>query len=203
MTELLETSLSLWQLHSSLNRTSSPRFRLHHPDHLQLRCSLSSLAFQKVRPDLRDRRATQGSKVRRAIQEIQDLKDRQVLPEQRVRPIHFQSERFLPATRPQQPLQVQLLTRHSILCFLRVSAAQVSLSMLPVYYPRSLRTTHRPKGSRFWLRILVTCTSSSRTHPATGLRLFLSEEKTELQLVSAHPLRPLLHYSPLRILLSL
>lgn len=198
-----EALLSLWQLRSSLPRASSPRFRLLHPDHLQLKCSLSNSAFQRVRPDLRDRRAIQDSKVRRAIQEIQDLKDRQALPEQRVRPIHFQSERFLPATRPQQPLQVQLPTRHSILCFLRVSAAQVSLSMLPAYCPRGPRTTHRPKGSRSWLRIPVTCTSSSRTHPATGLRLFLSEEKTELQLVSAHPLRPLLHYSPLRILLSL
>ena len=84
-----EVSLSLWQLRSSLPRTSRPLFRLLHPDHLQLRCSLSSSAFQRVRPDLRDRRATQGSKVRRAIQEIQDLKDRQALPEQRVPPIRL------------------------------------------------------------------------------------------------------------------
>ena len=87
--ELPETSLSLWQLRSSLPRTSRPLFRLLHPDHLQLKCSLSNSAFQRVRPDLRDRRAIQGSKVRRAIQEIQDLKDRQVLPEQRVRPIRL------------------------------------------------------------------------------------------------------------------
>lgn len=87
--ELPETSLSLWQLRSSLNRTSSPQFRLQHPDQLQLRCSLSSSAFQKVRPDLRDRRATQGSKVRRAIKVTQDLRDRQELPEQRVPPIHL------------------------------------------------------------------------------------------------------------------
>ena len=84
-----EVSLSLWQLRSSLPRTSRPLFRLLHPDHLQLKCSLSNSAFQRVRPDLRDRRATQGSKVRRAIQEIQDLKDRQALPEQRVRPIRL------------------------------------------------------------------------------------------------------------------
>ena len=77
-----EASLSLWQLRSSLPRTSRPLFRLLHPDHLQLRCSLLSSAFQRVRPDLRDRKAIQGSKVRRAIQEIQDLKDRQALPEQ-------------------------------------------------------------------------------------------------------------------------
>ncbi len=84
-----EALLSLWQLRSSLPRASSPRFRLLHPDHLQLKCSLSNLAFQRVRPDLRDRRAIQGSKVRRAIQEIQDLKDRQALPEQLVRPIRL------------------------------------------------------------------------------------------------------------------
>jgi hypothetical protein len=84
-----EALLSLWQLHSSLHRTSSPQFRLHHPDHLQLRCSLSSSAFQKVRPDLRDRRVIQASRVRRAIQEIQDLKDRQELPEQRAPPIRL------------------------------------------------------------------------------------------------------------------
>lgn len=82
-------SLSLRQLRSSLNRTSSPLFRLLHPDHLRPRYSLSSSAFQRVRPDLRDRRAIQGSKVRRAIQEIQDLKDRQVLPEQRVQLIRL------------------------------------------------------------------------------------------------------------------
>lgn len=84
-----EALLSLWQLRSSLHRTSSPLFRLLHQDQLQIRCSLSSLAFQKVRPDLRDRRAIQGSKVRRAIQEIQDLKDRQALPEQLVPPIRL------------------------------------------------------------------------------------------------------------------
>lgn len=80
-----EALLSLWQLRSSLPRASSPRFRLLHPDHLQQKCSLSNSAFQRVRPDLRDRKAIQGSKVRRAIQEIQDLRDRQALPEQRVR----------------------------------------------------------------------------------------------------------------------
>lgn len=84
-----EALLSLWQLRSSLHRTSSPLFRLLHPDHLQLKCSLSNSAFQRVRPDLRDRRAIQGSKVRRAIQEIQDLKDRQELPEQRAPPIRL------------------------------------------------------------------------------------------------------------------
>lgn len=84
-----EVSLSLWQLRSSLHRTSSPLFRLLHPDHLQPRCSLSSSAFQRVRPDLRDRRAIQVSRVRRVIQEIQDLKDRQELPEQRVQLIHL------------------------------------------------------------------------------------------------------------------
>lgn len=87
--ELPETSLSLWQLRSSLHRTSRPLFRLLHPDHLQLKCSLSSLAFQRVRPDLRDRKVIQASRVRRAIQEIQDLKDRQALPEQRVQPIRL------------------------------------------------------------------------------------------------------------------
>lgn len=80
---------SLWQLRSSLPRTSRPLFRLLHPDHLQLRCSLSSSAFQRVRPDLRDRRATQVSRVRRAIQEIQDLRDRQGLQEQLVPPIRL------------------------------------------------------------------------------------------------------------------
>ena len=80
---------SLWQLRSSLPRTSRPLFRLLHPDHLQLKCSLSNSAFQRVRPDLRDRRATQGSKVRRAIQEIQDLRDRQVLPEHPDPPIRL------------------------------------------------------------------------------------------------------------------
>lgn len=87
--ELSETSLSLWQLHSSLHRTSSPQFRLQHPDQLQLRCSLSSSAFQKVRPDLRDRRAIQGSRARRAIKVTQDLRDRQALPEQRAPPIRL------------------------------------------------------------------------------------------------------------------
>jgi hypothetical protein len=84
-----EALLSLWQLRSNLPRTSRPLFRLLHPDHLQLKCSLSNSAFQRVRPDLRDRRAIQGSKVRRAIQEIQDLRDRQALPEQRVPPIRL------------------------------------------------------------------------------------------------------------------
>ena len=87
--ELPEISLSLWQLRSSLLRASSPRFRLLHPDQLQLKCSLSNSAFQRVRPDLRDRRATQDIRVRRAIQEIQDLRDRQALPEQRVQPIRL------------------------------------------------------------------------------------------------------------------
>ncbi len=84
-----EASLSLWQLRSSLHRTSSPQFRLHHPDHLQLRCSLSSSAFQKGRPDLRDRRGIQASRARRAIKVTQDLRDRQELPEQRVPPIRL------------------------------------------------------------------------------------------------------------------
>ena len=84
-----EALLSLWQLRSSLPRTSRPLFRLLHPDHLQLKYSLSSSAFQKVRPDLRDRRATQASRARRAIKVTQDLKDRQALPEQRVRPTHL------------------------------------------------------------------------------------------------------------------
>lgn len=84
-----EALLSLWQLRSSLPRTSRPLFRLLHPDHLQQKCSPSNSAFQRVRPDLRDRREIQGSKVRRAIQEIQDLRDRQALPEQRVRPIRL------------------------------------------------------------------------------------------------------------------
>ena len=84
-----EALLSLWQLRSSLHRTSRLLFRLLHPDHLQLKCSLSNSAFQRVRPDLRDRRAIQGSKVRRAIQEIQDLKARQALQEQLVPPIRL------------------------------------------------------------------------------------------------------------------
>ena len=84
-----EASLSLWQLRSSLPRTSRPLFRLLHQDHLQLKCSLSNSAFQRVRPDLGDRRAIQGSKVRRAIPEIQDLKDRQALPEHPDPPIRL------------------------------------------------------------------------------------------------------------------
>ena len=87
--ELPETSLSLWQLRSSLHRTSRPQFRLLHPDHLRPRYSLSSSAFQRVRPDLRDRKVTQASRVRRAIQEIQDLRDRQELPEQLAPPIRL------------------------------------------------------------------------------------------------------------------
>lgn len=82
--ELLEISLSLWQLRSSLPRTSIQQFRLLHPDQLQLKCSLSNSAFQRVRPDLRDRRETQDSRVRRVIQEIQDRRARQVLQEQLV-----------------------------------------------------------------------------------------------------------------------
>lgn len=84
-----EALLSLWQLRSSLHRTSSPLFRLLHQDQLQIRCSLSSLAFQKVRPDLRDRRVIQASRVRRVIKVTQDLRDRQALPEQRVQPIRL------------------------------------------------------------------------------------------------------------------
>lgn len=84
-----EALLSLWQLRSSLPRTSRPLFRLLHPDHLQLKCSLSNSAFQRVRPDLRDRKAIQASRARRAIREIQDLRDRQALPEQRAPPIRL------------------------------------------------------------------------------------------------------------------
>ena len=79
-----EASLSLWQLRSSLTRTSSPLFRLLHPGHLQPRSSLSNSAFQRVRPDLRVRKVIQASRVRRAIQETQDLRARQALPEQQV-----------------------------------------------------------------------------------------------------------------------
>lgn len=87
--ELTEISLSLWQLRSSSPRTSSPRFRLLHPDQLQPRSSLSNSAFQRVRPDLRDRRETQDSRVRKATQGSRDLRARQVLQEQQVPPIHL------------------------------------------------------------------------------------------------------------------
>lgn len=84
-----EALLSLWQLRSSLPRTSRPLLRLLHPDHLQLKCSLSNSAFQRVRPDLRDRRGIQASRVRRVIKVTQVSRARQELPEQRAPPIRL------------------------------------------------------------------------------------------------------------------
>lgn len=109
MMELPETSLSLWQLRSSLPRASSPQFRLLHPDHLQQKCSLSNSASQK------DRRAKREIPDRLALRELT------VHRVQQVRLTRFQSEQWLPAALPRLPLQVMHRTRHSILCCLKAT----------------------------------------------------------------------------------